>query len=137
MTESQGQKTQQQRKQEIPNLPFFFRIYSPNGQGIIYRADKYDGDSYMCTGSRQIGKAGGIIWEVGGYADAMPREAMDKIMKTKPMTNTQKNAFLSKNGLGSKYKSMTLYSDSHGYWFSKKLRYHRIDRKRKATKNSI
>jgi hypothetical protein len=122
---------QERQTQEILNLnlPFFFRIYSPNGQGIIYRADKCNGDSYMCTGSRQIGKARGargIIWEVGGYSDAMPREAMDTIIKTKPMTNSQKNAFLSKNKLGSKYKSMTLYSDSHGYWFSKKLRYQNI-----------
>lgn len=30
----------------------------------------------MCTGSRQIRQAGSaIIWEVGGYADAMPRDA--------------------------------------------------------------
>jgi hypothetical protein len=81
---------------ESLNPPFFFRIYSPNGQGIIYRADRDNGDSYMCTGSRQIGQSGeSIIWEVGGYADAMPREEMNSILgKLKPMTKAQTNTFV-------------------------------------------
>jgi hypothetical protein len=109
--------------QEIPNPPFFFRIFSPNGQGIVYRADRDNGDSYMCTGSRQIGRAGSaIIWEVGGYADAMPREAMHTIMgRPKPMSKANTNTFVDENGLHSKYKQMTLYSDN-GYWFSEKIR---------------
>jgi hypothetical protein len=106
------------------NPPFFFRIYSPNGQGIVYRADRDNGDSYMCTGSRQIGQSGrSIIWEVGGYADAMPREAMHSILgKLKPMTKAQTTIFVDDNGLAAKYKTMSLYRDSHGYWFTEKSR---------------
>jgi hypothetical protein len=109
---------------ETLNPPFFFRIYSPNGQGIVYRADRDNGDSYMCTGSRQIGQSGrSIIWEVGGYADAMPREAMHSILgKLKPMTKAQTNTFVDENGLAAKYKTMSLYKDSHGYWFTEKSR---------------
>lgn len=108
---------------QVPNPPFFFRIFAPNGQGIVYRADKDNGDSYMCTGSRQIGQAGpAIIWEVGGYADAMPRESMHTIMgRPKPMTKAQTNAFVDANGLAAKYKQMCLYSDG-GYWFAEKIR---------------
>ena len=109
--------------QETPNLPFFFRIFAPNGQGIVYRADTDNGDSYMCTGSRQIGQVGSaIIWEVGGYADAMPRESMHTIMgRPKPMSKAQTNAFVDQNGLAAKYKQMCLYSDG-GFWFSEKIR---------------
>jgi hypothetical protein len=108
---------------DTPNPPFFFRIFAPNGQGIVYRADRDNGDSYMCTGSRQIGQAGSaIIWEVGGYADAMPRESMHTIMgRTKPMSKAQTNAFVDQNGLAAKYKQMCLYSDG-GYWFAEKIR---------------
>ena len=104
---------------QVVNPPFFFRIFAPNGQGIVYRADKDNGDSYMCTGSRQIGQVGSaIIWEVGGYADAMPRESMHTIMgRPKPMSKAQTNAFVDQNGLAAKYKQMSLYSDG-GYWFA-------------------
>ena len=104
--------------------PFFFRIYSPNGQGIVYRADRDNGDSFMCTGSRQIGQEGAqIIWEVGGYADAMPRESMHSIMgKPKPISKAQTTAFVARNGLGAKYNSMSLYTDGMGYWFAEKSR---------------
>ena len=109
---------------EVPNPPFFFRIYSPNGQGIVYRADRNNGDSYMCTGSRQIGQAGSaIIWEVGGYADAMPTSSMYSIMgRPRAMSAAQTNSFVDENGLGTKYKHMSLYSDGYGYWFSDKIR---------------
>lgn len=108
---------------QVPTLPFFFRIFAPNGQGIVYRADRNNGDSYMCTGSRQIGQVGpAIIWEVGGYADAMPRESMHTIMgRPKPMSKAQTNAFVDANGLSAKYKQMSLYSDG-GYWFADKIR---------------
>ena len=110
--------------QQVPNPPFFFRIYSPNGQGIVYRADRDNGDSYMCTGSRQIGQSGSaIIWEVGGYADAMPRESMHSIMgRAKPMKRAETNAFVDENHLGAKYKTMSLYTDGVGYWFAEKSR---------------
>ena len=104
--------------------PFFFRIYSPNGQGIVYRADRDNGDSFMCTGSRQIGQDGSqIIWEVGGYADAMPEASMHTVMgKPKPMSKAQTAAFVARNGLGAKYNSMSLYTDGMGYWFAEKSR---------------
>ena len=104
--------------------PFFFRIYSSNGQGIVYRADRDNGDSFMCTGSRQIGQDGTqIIWEVGGYADAMPQNSMHTIMgKPKPMSKAQTPAFVTRNGLGAKYNSMSLYTDGIGYWFAEKSR---------------
>lgn len=104
--------------------PFFFRIYSSNGQGIVYRADRDNGDSFMCTGSRQIGQDGSqIIWEVGGYADAMPQNSMHTIMgKPKPMSKAQTTAFVARNGLGAKYNSMSLYTDGMGYWFAEKSR---------------
>ena len=104
--------------------PFFFRIYSPNGQGIVYRADRDNGDSFMCTGSRQIGQDGSqIIWEVGGYADAMPEASMHTVMgKPKPMSKAQTTAFVARNGLGAKYNSMSLYTDGMGYWFAEKSR---------------
>lgn len=108
---------------QVLNPPFFFRIFSPNGQGIVYRADRDNGDSFMCTGSRQIGQVGSaIVWEVGGYADAMPRESMHTIMgNPKPMTKAQTSAFVDANGLAAKYKTMSLFSDG-GYWFSEKSR---------------
>lgn len=106
------------------NPPFYFRIYAPNGQGIVYRADRDNGDSFMCTGSRQIGQEGSaIIWEVGGYADAMPRESMHSIMgKPRPMSKTETTAFITRNRLGAKYNSMSLYTDGMGYWFAEKSR---------------
>lgn len=120
---------------QVPNPPFFFRIFAPNGQGIVYRADRDNGHSYMCTGSRQIGQAGpAIIWEVGGYADAMPRESMHTIMgRPKPMSKAQTNAFVDQNGLPAKYKQMCLYSDG-GYWFAEKSR-GRGSRSRSGSKN--
>ena len=124
--------------QQVPNPPFFFRIYSANGQGIVYRADRDNGDSYMCTGSRQIGQSGsGIIWEVGGYADAMPTDSMFSIMgKPKPMSKAQTNEFVDENGLGAKYKSMSLYSDGLGYWFAEKSRSRSRSASPKTAKNS-
>lgn len=123
--------------EELPKLPFFFRIFSPNGQGIVYRADRDNGDSYMCTGSRQIGQSGkAIIWELGGYADAMPREAMHTIMKPKSMTKAQTIAFVDENGLGAKYKSMSLYSDGTGFWFTEKSRSRSRSASPKTAKNS-
>ena len=109
---------------QIAKVPFFFRIYSPDEQGIVYRADtKMDEDLYMSTGSRQIGDdASKKIWEVGGYADAMPLQAMHTILDIKPMTKAQTVAFVRKNGLDTKYNQMSLYSDGNGYWFAEKER---------------
>jgi hypothetical protein len=121
---------------QVPNPPFFFRIFSPNGQGIVYRADRDNGDSYMCTGSRQIGQVGSaIIWEVGGYADAMPRESMHTIMgRPKPLSKAQTNAFVDANGLAAKYKQMCLYSDG-GYWFAEKGRSRSRSRNSSGSRN--
>ena len=118
--------------------PFFFRIYSPNGQGIVYRADRDNGDSFMCTGSRQIGQDGGqIIWEVGGYADAMPEASMHTIMgKSKPMSKAQTTAFIARNGLAAKYNSMCLYTDGLGYWFADKSRSRSRSRNRSGSNSN-
>jgi hypothetical protein len=120
---------------QIVNPPFFFRIFAPNGQGIVYRADRDNGDSYMCTGSRQIGQTGSaIIWEVGGYADAMPRSSMHTIMgRPKPMSKAQTIAFVDQNGLAEKYKQMCLYSDG-GYWFAEKIRSRSRSRNRNGSR---
>ena len=109
---------------QVPHPPFFFRIYSHDGQGIVYRADRNNRDSYMCTGSRQIGTSGSAkIWEVGGYADAMPADSMYSIMgMPRPMTSAQTNTFVDQNGLPARYKAMTLYTDGLGYWFAEKSR---------------
>ena len=121
---------------QVPTPPFFFRIFAPNDQGIVYRADRDNGDSYMCTGSRQIGQQGSsIIWEVGGYADAMPRESMHTIMgRPKPMSKAQTNAFVDANGLSAKYKQMSLYSDG-GYWFAEKSKSRTPSRSRSRSRS--
>jgi hypothetical protein len=108
---------------QIPRIPFFFRIYAPDEQGIVYRADrKMDEALYMCTGSRQIGDDSGKIWEVGGYADAMPLQAMHSIIEIKPMSKARTVAFVRKNGLDAKYNEMSLYADGNGYFFAEKQR---------------
>ena len=98
----------------------FFRTYSPEHQGILYQVIKKNENNYTCTGSRSIGNVEGkIIWELGGYVDDMPIEAMHDISSPRPMTTLQTIAFVKKNKLDKKYESMNLYSDEYGYWFKK------------------
>jgi hypothetical protein len=96
----------------------FFRTYSPDHQGILYQVIKKNENNYTCTGSRSIGEVEGkIIWELGGYVDDMPIEAMHDISSPRPMTTLQTIKFVEKNKLDKKYESMNLYSDEYGYWF--------------------
>ncbi len=101
----------------VPTVPFFFRIYSPDNQGIVYRADRQlDPETYMCTGSRQIGVSGNKkIWVMGGYADAMPLAAMYQIIDKRitPLTKEQSSTI----DIGQEYK-MPLYTDGFGFWFN-------------------
>ena len=101
----------------VPKVPFFFRIYSPDNQGIVYRADRQlDPETYMCTGSRQIGVSGNKkIWVMGGYADAMPLAAMYQIIDKRitPLTKEQASTI----DIGQEYK-IPLYTDGFGFWFN-------------------
>ena len=106
----------------VPTVPFFFRIYSPDNQGIVYRADRQlDPETYMCTGSRQIGVSGNKkIWVMGGYADAMPLAAMYQIIDKRitPLTKEQASMLVDSHGLGEENKRMPLYTDGFGFWFN-------------------
>ena len=74
----------------IPKPPFFFRIFSPDGQGIMYKAaTKLEHDAYECHGSRQIDTTsdGVKIWLIGGYSDVMPwHQIVDKSIYLKKKT---------------------------------------------------
>lgn len=107
----------------IPETPFFFRIYSPDGQGIMYKAEHQTGaDSYMCPGSRQVGTTyeGYKIWYIGGYSDEMPTSSMHQIIDSSvtPLAARAKNKFIKDNGLDDSYKALSLYFDNVSYWFT-------------------
>jgi hypothetical protein len=107
----------------IPKTPFFFRIYSPDGQGIMYKAERQTGaDSYMCPGSRQVGTTydGYKIWYIGGYSDEMPTSSMSQIIDSSisPLGARAKNKFIKDNGLDDSYKALSLYFDNVSYWFT-------------------
>lgn len=106
-----------------PQPPFFFRIFNPDGQGIMYKAShQIDGDTYTCPGSRQIGltREGYKIWYIGGYSDDMPTSSMYQIVPQSitPMATATKNKFIRDNGLDASYKNMSLYFDQVSYWFT-------------------
>ncbi len=115
----------------------FFRTYSPEHQGILYQVIKKNENNYTCTGSRSIGNVEGkIIWELGGYVDDMPIEAMHDISSPKPMTNLQTIAFVRKNKLDKKYESMNLYSDEYGYWFKKERKSRNTNRQTQGNQSN-
>lgn len=103
--------------------PFFFRIYNPDGQGIMYKAARQTGaDSYMCPGSRQIGTTsdGYKIWYIGGYSDEMPSSSMYQTIDSSiaPLGTKAKNKLIRDNGLDDSYKALSLYFDGVSYWFT-------------------
>jgi hypothetical protein len=107
----------------IPTPPFFFRIYNPDGQGIMYKAThQTSGESYMCPGSRQVGTTteGYKIWYIGGYSDEMPTSSMYQIIDSSisPLGTRAKNKFIRDNGLDDSYKPLSLYFDNTSYWFT-------------------
>ena len=106
----------------LPKVPFFFRIYSEDNQGIVYEATKQISDSaFNCTGSRPIGECQGKkVWLLGGYMDVMPDAAMHDIIASPNKLSSVEIAKIVKDaGLGASVKNMTCYSDEHGYWFCK------------------
>ena len=111
----------------IPKPPFFFRIFSPDGQGIMYKAaTKIDQDAYECPGSRQIGTTSdGIkIWIIGGYSDVMPSASMHQIVD-KSITHLSKeenSQFVDDNRLDPALKKQLLYFDGVSFWFVEKGR---------------
>ena len=111
----------------IPKPPFFFRIFSPDGQGIMYKAArKLDTDTYECPGSRQIGTTsdGVKIWLIGGYSDVMPSASMHQIVD-KSITHLSKeenSQFVDANRLDPALKKQLLYLDGVSFWFVEKPR---------------
>jgi hypothetical protein len=107
----------------LPDIPFYFRTYSENGQGIVYKVVREVGpDNYMSQGSRQIGYYGDrIIWELGGYSDSMPSVAM-VLSNSVKLDKAEKSKIIKDSGLDKKYNNMDGYQDEHGYWFEEKSR---------------
>ena len=106
-----------------PAVPFFFRIYNPDGQGIMYKAvHQINEDTYACPGSRQVGLThdGHKIWYIGGYSDDMPTSSMYQIVPPTitPVATATKNKFIRDNGLDASYKTLSLYFDHVSYWFT-------------------
>ena len=97
--------------------PFFFRLYSDDGSGIMYLANEaFRNDAYECAGARRIGThKGKAVWyiagrERGGYTDAMPEAAM---FDRQNVTETEEcdEAIVPPND------KTTLYTDGKSYWF--------------------
>ena len=108
---------------KLPDIPFYFRTYSENGQGIVYKVLKEVGpDEYMSQGSRQLGSYDGkIIWELGGYSDSMPSVAM-VLSDSHKLSKSEKSKIIKDSGLDKKYNDMDGFQDGHGYWFEEKSR---------------
>jgi len=109
----------------LPKVPFFFRIYSEDNQGIVYAATKQISESaFNCTGSRPIGEyQGKKVWLLGGYMDVMPDAAMhDIILSPNKLSSAEIANIVKDAGLDASVKKMSCYSDDHGYWFEPKAR---------------
>jgi hypothetical protein len=123
-----------------PKIPFFFRIYSEDKQGIVYEATKQVGNSaFNCTGSRPIGSCHGKkVWLLGGYMDVMPDAAMYDIIETPTKVSSSEVTQIVKDaGLDASVKKMTCYGDEHGYWFCENRgRSKSKSRSKKGTSNS-
>jgi hypothetical protein len=107
----------------MPQVPFFFRIFNPDGQGIMYKAThQTNADTYSCPGSRQIGQThdGYKIWYIGGYSDDMPTSSMYQIIPNSitPLASATKTKFIRDNGLDASHKHLSLYFDGVSYWFT-------------------
>jgi len=104
---------------ELPKVPFFFRIYSHNGQGIIYKAIKQlDAETYDCEGTRQGGVVDDkIVWVMGGYTDVMPAASIYSILELEKVGKRETTTIINENHLDPALKQMTLYQDGAGYLF--------------------
>ena len=80
----------------LPRLPFIFRIYSDDGNGIMYQAvEQLDEDTYNCYGTRIIGTHNGYtIWEFGGYMDAMPVASIHEIVHSRKLRKEEKEEII-------------------------------------------
>jgi uncharacterized membrane protein YgcG len=115
----------------LPGLPFIFRIYSQDGNGIMYKAiHQVDNDAFDCLGSRPIGttRTGHTIWLLedlgkGGYTDVMPTGAMHEIIKpadVHKLSKAEKFQIIERGNLDAKYKEYDCFYDETSYWFMRK-----------------
>ena len=118
---------------QVPRLPFLFRIYSEDGNGIMYKAVEQVGyDAYDCLGSRILGttRTGHTIWLLedlgkGGYTDVMPTGAMHEIIRpadVHKLNKEEKHEIIERGGLDKKYKDYDCFYDETSYWFMRKSR---------------
>ena len=112
-------------------LPFLFRIYSQDGNGIIYKAfEQVDDNTYDCLGSRPLGttRTGHTIWLLedlgkGGYTDVMPTGAMHEIIRPADihkLSKEEKLQIIERGNLDKKYKEYDCFYDETSYWFMRK-----------------
>ena len=104
---------------ELPPVPFFFRIYSHNGQGIIYKALREVGyQTYDCQGTRQGGVVDGrIVWVMSEYTDVMPAASISSVIDLEKVGKRETTAIIRDNHLDPALGQMPLYQDSTGYLF--------------------
>ena len=106
----------------IPRVPFYFRIYSDDGNGIMYKAvEQLDQDTYNCIGTRIIGHHNGYtIWEFGGYMDVMPASSIHEIVEPRRLRKEEKDGIIRQEKLNPALKSFDGFCDDTSYWFIKK-----------------
>jgi hypothetical protein len=132
---------------QVPRLPFLFRIYSEDGNGIMYKAVEQVGyDAYDCLGSRILGttRTGHTIWLLedlgkGGYTDVMPTGAMYEILRPEnihKLSKVDKLEIIEKGHLDKKYKEYDCFYDETSYWFMRKQVRSKNARSRSANSNS-
>ena len=109
-------------RQRLPRIPFIFRIYSDDGNGIMYQAvEQLDEETYNCYGTRKIGTHNGYtIWEFGGYMDAMPVSSIHEIVVPRRLRKEEKAEIIQQEGLSKSLKSFDGFCDDTSYWFMKK-----------------
>ena len=110
-------------EEDVPDVPFFFRIASEDGQGIIYKAivERRPG-VYGCIGTSKVGvtEGGYTIWSMGRYMDDMPVSSMFEIIDDANITvrsRKQTVAFVRKYELPKYLENHELYLDDYSYWF--------------------
>jgi hypothetical protein len=108
----------------IPRVPFYFRIYADDGNGIMYKAiEQLDEDTYNCMGTRIIGNHNGYtIWEFGGYSDVMPAVSIHEVVVPRRLRKEEKNGIIRQEGLNSYLKEYDAFCDDTSYWFIQKSR---------------
>jgi len=104
---------------ELPKVPFFFRIYSHNGQGIIYKALREVGhETYDCQGTRQGGVVDDkIVWVMADYTDVMPAASIASIIDLEKVGKRETTAIIRDNHLDPSLGQLPLYEAGEGYLF--------------------